>query len=167
MGVGFASEAELEQMELTVPDMALSRPQRAFLNAYLAKGTVRGAEKVSKIYHLRHYQWLDDDPAYAAAFARIKAIVLDHETELIKQRGVEGYDEELSYKGVKTNQTIRKYSDTIAIAYLKANRPEWRDGNAATSAAPVSIAITYPSPQTGGNDLRNVSNATPAPKKIT
>lgn len=146
MGIGFADNVDDLPPALLVPGEALLPDQRAFLNAYLATTTIHGAAKLSKIHHLHHYQWMDEDPNYSLAFTRIRAIVLDYETDAIKKRGVDGYDEPLSYKGQLTGAKVRKYSDTIAIAYLKANRPEWRDGNAATSAAPVSIAITYPAP---------------------
>lgn len=158
MGVGFLDSVDDLPPALLVPAGELLKEQIAFLNAYMVKATISGASKLSKVHHLYHYQWLDDDPQYATAFARIRAVVLDHETELIKQRGVAGYDEPLSYKGKLTGDVARKYSDTIAIAYLKANRPEWRDGNSAGGVAPVSIAITYPAPQTPDNGLKKLGD---------
>jgi hypothetical protein len=132
MGIGFADVKNVAIPEpLLVPAGDLLPDQRAFISAYLAVGTIRGAVKRSKIHHLYHYTWINDDPNYQAAFARVKEIVLDGDIETIRQRGIEGWDEPLDYKGELTGAVRRKFSDNLAMFWIKSQNPAFKDNHKA------------------------------------
>jgi hypothetical protein len=58
----------------------------------------------------------------------------------IRRRGIKGYDKQLSYKGLLTGHKTREYSDTLAMAVIKALKPEYRDGQQ-IAVGPAKIAI--------------------------
>ena len=137
------AEESAEVLQPVVPAAELSHDQRAFLIAYSLVGTVKGASKRSKIHHFYHYEWKRNDEQYQAAFARIEDILVDHCVDKVKKRGVDGWNEPLTYKGRRTGSSIRRYSDQLALAYIRSKRPEWRDSFSIQQAiAPTAVSIT-------------------------
>jgi hypothetical protein len=129
MGIGFDDVVTDESLELLVPSSELLPDQRAFINAYLMRGSIRGAVKASKIHHLYHYKWKDEDANYQAAFARAEAVVLDDDIASIRKRGIEGWDEPLDNKGRLTGDVKRRFSDNLAMFYIKAKNPSFKDSH--------------------------------------
>lgn len=130
MGIGFLDELPDESASaVLVPPEELSPDQRAFINAYLAVGTVNGAHKRSKIHKFYHYCWLRDNPTYQAVFAQAEQVVLDDDIAEIRKRGIEGWDEPLDYKGELTGASRKRYSDNLAMFYIKAKNHTFKDNH--------------------------------------
>jgi hypothetical protein len=69
------------------------------------------------------HEWRDRDPKFAEAWAdAIESGTDQLETEA-RRRAVEGVDEPMVSAG-KLVCTVRKYSDTLLLALLRAHRPE-------------------------------------------
>lgn len=111
--------------------------QAPFLAAFRITASITRAAAAAKIDRQQHYRWLAEDPDYAEEFkqARIEAAQA-LEDEAIR-RAHEGWEEPVIYQGElcyhtdslgrrmpKRPLTIRKYSDQLLIATLKAWQPE-------------------------------------------
>jgi hypothetical protein len=92
-----------------------------FLEAYAAIGTISGAAQHAGIGKRTHYNWLAADPEYAARFGETHETAVDRAEQELRRRGVVGYDKPV-YQGGKQVGTIREYSDTCLIFYLKGRR---------------------------------------------
>jgi hypothetical protein len=107
---------------------ALTRAQRRFLDAFRNTATISAAARVARVGRRTHYNWLDRDDAYADAFDEAREDAADALEEEARRRALEGVEVPLigrvgkDQDGIVT--TIRKYSDTLLIALLNANRPE-------------------------------------------
>jgi hypothetical protein len=75
------------------------------------------------IHRMTAYAHRKTDPEFAQAWEDGKEMALDRMEEEALRRGYEGVDEPVFFQG-KQVSTIRKYSDTLLIFYLKGNRPE-------------------------------------------
>ena len=143
---GFATDEELAALEaqpLIVGADQLSDNQRAFLNAYIHTGTIKGASKASKITKFFHYNWLHDDASYQAAFALAQAIVLDDDIAEIRKRGIQGWLEPLSYQGQLTGESVRKFSDNLAMFYIKRQDPTFRDNHKVEVEHTGSVVVKH------------------------
>ena len=106
------------------PDkLTTAEKKRAFLAAYAQCGNVTQAAKVAGISRETHYEWLDKDPGYAAAFKQADEQATDALELEARRRALEGWDEPVYQKGQLVG-TVRKYSDTLLIFLLKGARPE-------------------------------------------
>lgn len=126
--------------------------QKAFLAAYATSGNISAAAKLSKVHRSQHYDWIDADPAYAAAFAAAHDEAADLLETEARRRATVGVAEPVVYKGSLTHEplfdkdgnlkrnekgevqfsktplTIRRYSDVLLIFLLKGARPQvYRD----------------------------------------
>jgi hypothetical protein len=100
------------------------RKKRKFLAAYAICGQLRETARITGIDTRFHYMWKEKDPNYLPAFEEAKAICADHTEDEIFRRGIAGIDHPLSFKGKLTGDTIKQYSDLLAIFWMKGNRPE-------------------------------------------
>ena len=124
-------------------DGDLTDKQRKFLAAIAKYGGVRQASFKANMPHSYHYKWLFSSPTYEINYARARSMYSDMAESAIMQRGIDGYEKPLSYKGQLTGDTVREYSDTLAAMVIKALKPEYRDGNQiAIGPAKISIEIT-------------------------
>lgn len=114
--------------------------QRRWLKAYAEEGSVRGASRKAKIVSAYHYRWLKENPDYSAAYQQAREMYSDIAEGEIRQRGIAGWEKPLHYKGKLTGDKIREYSDTLALAVIKALKPEYRDGQQ-IAVGPAKIAI--------------------------
>lgn len=98
--------------------------KRKFLSAYAnCGGVILAAAKLSGIDRGTHYDWLESDPNYRAAFDEAKEEAIELlEAEAIR-RGVLGWKEPIYQGGVKVGDVTR-YSHALLIFMLKARRPE-------------------------------------------
>lgn len=107
--------------------MALAPLQRAFLAAYPTLGTVGGAAAAAGISRVTHWRWMTSDTEYAEAFAAAKDEFVEVLEVEARRRAADGTLEPVFFKGEQCGE-IRKYSDTLMIFLLKANRPDkYRD----------------------------------------
>jgi hypothetical protein len=73
------------------------------------------------------YRWRDDDQAFAKDWEAAKAAGLDALEDEALRRAYEGYDKPIVHQGIITD-TVKEYSDTLAIFLLKGGKPEkYRD----------------------------------------
>jgi hypothetical protein len=95
----------------------------AFCSALAETGNVSKACKAVDISRYTAYQWRQDNPEFVKGWdAALNAAVYAMEDEA-RRRAFEGTVEPVHYMGDRVD-TIRKYSDTLAIFLLKAHAPE-------------------------------------------
>lgn len=101
-------------------------PERkaAFCAALAASGgnVTRACEAVD-IERMTAYRWRADDAAFSKAWDEAKAAGLDALEDEALRRAYEGYDKPIVHQGVITD-TMREYSDTLAIFLLKGGKPD-------------------------------------------
>ncbi len=98
--------------------------QRAFLECYREMGVIRRACKVAKVGRSSHYEWMEDNPAYRAAFEAAKEDAADSLELEVYRRAVKGVKKPVGwYKGVAGGH-VREFSDLLLMFQLKALRPE-------------------------------------------
>jgi len=98
--------------------------QRAFLECYREMGVIRRACKVAKVGRSSHYEWMENNPAYRAAFEASKEDAADTLEAEVFRRAVTGVKKPTGwYKGVAGGY-VREYSDLLLMFRLKALRPE-------------------------------------------
>jgi len=97
-----------------------------FLGIYKNCGIITRACTEADVGRRTFYDWLEQDPAFATAFEDAREEATDLLEEEARRRGYEGVDEPVFYQGVLVS-TVRKYSDTLLIFMLKANREKFRD----------------------------------------
>lgn len=96
----------------------------AFCAALAASGgSVTRACQAIDVARLTAYRWRDADPEFAKAWDEAKAAGLDALEDEALRRAFEGYDKPVVHQGVITD-TVREYSDTLAIFLLKGGKPE-------------------------------------------
>lgn len=93
------------------------------LAAYLTLGNISLACHEAQVGRRTHYQWLEQDPAYAKAFAEAEAEAIELLEGEARRRAMAGVSEAVYYKGEVCGQ-VQKYSDVLLIFLLKAARPE-------------------------------------------
>lgn len=82
----------------------------------------RACEAVD-IARMTAYQWRENDPAFAQAWDRAKAIGVEALEDEATRRAFEGTEKPVFHQGLECG-TIREYSDTLAIFLLKGGKPE-------------------------------------------
>lgn len=95
----------------------------AFLAALAATCNVSKACTAAGVGRMTVYEWRKEYPDFAERWdeaMRIGAEALEDEA---KRRAFDGVDEPVFFQGVATD-TVRKYSDTLAIFLLKGAMPE-------------------------------------------
>ena len=118
----------------------LNFKQRVFLTVYAELGNVKAAAQAAKVARRSHYYWLEQ-PEYAVAFASVREVAVECLEPEVRHRAVEGVEEPVIYRGKLCYQkdldpetgemrttgkllTTRRYSDTLLIFLLKAERPD-------------------------------------------
>lgn len=97
--------------------------KRAFLAAFAETGNVTRAAEIVGCARTRHYEWLKDDPDYAADFASVEGHAADRLEQEARRRAVQGVAKPVFYKGDVVG-AVQEYSDTLLIFLLKGARPE-------------------------------------------
>lgn len=105
-----------------------------FLAGFGQIATVTGACEHAGIGRQTHYNWLEDDADYAAAFGHAKEEANDRLEGEARRRAVAGTEEPVFYQGEEISK-IRRYSDTLLIFLLKGAKPEtYRERHEVTGA---------------------------------
>ena len=122
-----------------------SRMLRHYINT---GGQVHKSARLAGIHHQTHYNWLQSDPLYKAAFELAQQRSLDVIEQEIIRRGVKGYKEPLVYQGKLTGQHVRRHSDLLLMFLAKRRDPQYRDnyGSQVGILAQGQVQITFAAP---------------------
>jgi len=134
--------------------------QGRFLQALANTGSVTAAIAVAGSSRTRVYELRKADPAFAAAWDEAEEAAVDRLEDEARRRAVEGIPEPLVSAGklVRDDQgqpiVVRRYSDHLLLALLKARRPPPRErlvsfqlpalrsaGDAAGAMASITAAV--------------------------
>jgi len=94
-----------------------------FLAALTEANSIGKAAAAAGIGRRTAYDWRDKDPDFAAAWDVAYEVGTDNLEDEATRRGRDGVDEPVYYQGAVCG-TIRRYSDTLLLAQLKARRPD-------------------------------------------
>ena len=111
------SEGRIDSMKLTPEKIS------AFLHVLSETCNVGKSCAAVGISRQTAYGWRDDDPEFAAAWDRAKAVGVTALEDEAHRRAFEGTDKPIVHQGVITD-TMKEYSDTLAIFLLKAHAPD-------------------------------------------
>jgi hypothetical protein len=126
--------------------------QRHFLEALCETSNVTRAAALSGTSRTRVYELRNRDPAFAAAWEDAEEVAADRLEDEARRRAVEGVPEPLVSAGKLVRDDdgqpiiIRRYSDNLLLALIKARRPPPRQR---------SVHIQFPA-------LRSIADATDA-----
>lgn len=106
-----------------------------FLQAFAELGIVGPACKASNVNRGIINSWLASDPNFRDRYDDAEAEASDLTELEVRRRGQEGFDEPVIFQGVpsmtvdpQTGEekmlTIRRYSDSLLLALMKARRPD-------------------------------------------
>lgn len=104
--------------------------QQKFLNCLAESGNVSLSAKLAGTSRVRVYALRRSDPAFKQAWDEAEEIAADRLEEEARRRAVEGFDEPLVSGGKLVQDaaghvvTVRRYSDALLLALLRAHRPE-------------------------------------------
>jgi hypothetical protein len=104
-----------------------------FLQALSDTGSVTAASGIAGTSRTRVYELRKADPAFAGAWQEAEEIAIDRLEEEARRRAVEGVPEPLVSAGKLVRDddgqpiTVRRYSDNLLLALLKAHRPPRRE----------------------------------------
>ena len=147
-------KAEIERKPLFKGIRHLKK--RKFLAAFSRSGRISVAAEAAEIHYSSHYIWLQRDKDYAQAFELAKEIAGDHWEDEITKRAFEGIDKPLFFKGKLTGDTIKEYSDILAMFSLKGLRPQrYRDSYPIFPNGPTQFNILFthqPNKTIGANE---------------
>ena len=107
----------------------------SFLRSFVETGRINRAAALSGVAMSSHYQWVRNDPAYKLAFEDAKAQFAEEMEQEVRRRGFEGFkevrverrkNEEGDWEEI-AESSVSKYSDALALAWLKANSEKYVD----------------------------------------
>ncbi|MGC2340990.1 MAG: hypothetical protein WA453_05320 [Methyloceanibacter sp.] len=107
--------------------------QVRFLKALAETGSVATSAALAGTSRTRVYELRKADPAFASAWEDSEEIAADRLEEEARRRAVEGVEEPLVRGGKLVHDdsgqpiTVRRYSDNLLLALLKAHRPPRRE----------------------------------------
>ncbi len=107
--------------------------QKRFLEALADTGSVSTAAAVAGTSRTRVYELRRADPTFASAWQEAEDIAADRLEDEARRRALEGVPELLVSAGklVRDDQgqpiTVRRYSDNLLLALLRAHRPPRRE----------------------------------------
>jgi len=128
--------------------------QQRFLEALAETGSVSTAAAVAGTSRTRVYELRKSDPTFSSAWQEAEETAADRLEDEAKRRALEGVPELLVSAGklVRDDEgqpiTVRRYSDNLLLALLKAHRPPRRERSvrfrlpALHSAADAAAAMT-------------------------
>jgi hypothetical protein len=110
---------------VATPYANLRPTQRRFLLCFEACASVTVAARWAKLARQNHYDWLEQDPAYAECFARAEPRANRTLEDEAVRRAHQGLRRDVRYKGKVVGHEM-EYSDTLMNTLLKAT-PKFRD----------------------------------------
>ncbi len=97
--------------------------QAAFLSSLRRTGNVTAAARDAGVSRSTYYRWIDIDPEYAGQVEAVSEELADELEQEARRRALEGVEEPV-FRGGERVGTIRKFSDSLLLAMLRAKRPE-------------------------------------------
>jgi len=148
--------------------------QVRFLKALAETGSVATSAAVAGTSRTRVYELRKTDPAFASAWEDSEEIAADRLEEEARRRAVKGVEEPLVSAGKLVRDengqpiTIRRYSDNLLLALIKAHRPPQRERSvpfqlpvlhsaADAAAAMISIAAAVAAGEITPGEAANLS----------
>ena len=131
--------------------------QQRFIKALSKTGSVTKAAELAGTSRTRVYELRKTDPAFAAAWENAEEVAADRLEDEARRRAVEGVAEPLVSGGKLVRDDdgqpilVRRYSDNLLLALIKARRPPPRER---------SVRVPFPA-------LRSVADATDAMAEIS
>ena len=128
-----------------------SPKKRAFLAALAHTGNITEAADIAHIARSAHYQWLEADPVYAAAYEDAMEQAAQRLEAEARRRAVDGVEEPVFYQG-KQCGVIKRYSDALLMFLLKGALPEKykeRTSTELTGAGGKPLTVAFVSPGEG------------------
>ena len=122
--------------------------REAVLAALSVTGNVTVACERTHVPRRTVYQWKQDDPEFAAAFADVLVEATERLEFEARRRAEMGVDKPVWYQGEMVG-TEKQYSDTLMIQLLKAHHPAHQQTvthriGGIEGAPPVSVKHTVP-----------------------
>ncbi len=148
--------------------------QVRFLKALAETGSVATSAAVAGTSRTRVYELRKTDPAFASAWEDAEEIAADGLEKEARRRAIKGVEEPLVSSGklVRDSEgqpiTIRRYSDNLLLALMKAHRPPQRERSvpfqlpvlhsaADAAAAMISIAAAVAAGEITPGEAANLS----------
>ena len=131
--------------------------QQRFIKALSKTGNVTKAAALASTSRTRGYELRNRDPAFAAAWQEAEEVAADRLEDEARRRAVEGVSEPLVSAGKLVRDDdgqpimVRRYSDKLLLALIKARRPPPRER---------SVRVPFPA-------LRSMADATDAMAAIS
>jgi len=108
-------------------DISVHPKKAAMLAAYAKCGVVARACKFADVGRTTHYEWLNDDAEYRAAFSEAHKTAIEYLESVAHRRATKGWLEPVFHKGAVCGH-VRRFSDTLLIFMLKGAAPDkYRD----------------------------------------
>lgn len=98
--------------------------KRLFLASIARWGSVTRAAQETGIHKSSHYEWMQRDPVYAAAYKQAEDEAIEAMEAEARRRAVEGVSKPVFGKGGEVYGHITEYSDQLLMFLLKGKRPE-------------------------------------------
>ncbi len=120
--------------------------QVRFLKALAETGSVATSAALAGTSRTRVYELRKADPDFASAWEDAEEIAADRLEKEARRRAVKGVEEPLVSAGKLVRDengqpiTVRRYSDNLLLALLKAHRPPRRERSMRLSTAPLQSA---------------------------
>lgn len=142
---------------MVVPEVADAERQlkkELFVSAYAESGNVVLASKEAGIHRSTHYDWLAEDPDYAARCLEAERTAVQALEAEMYRRAVKGVEEPVFYQGEVCGH-VQKYSDTLLIFSLKGHAPEkyadrFKGELGGIGGGPLTVEFVRP--QSGGDE---------------
>jgi hypothetical protein len=111
------------------------RKKRRFLEAYAENGNVTLSAQAAGVFRTTHYDWLEADPEYAAAFHQAEEESADRLEKIARDRAAAGSDTLLIFllKGIRPD----KYADRLKVDLRRQEIHSRAEALAAELGAPV------------------------------
>lgn len=98
------------------------KKKNKFLNYFVTLGTISKAANEMDISRQTHYDWLNNDAQYAAAFSKAEAMAADLLEEEAVRRAT-GYEVPVYHQGVEVGKRV-VYSDFLLKFLLQGAKPD-------------------------------------------
>jgi hypothetical protein len=121
------------------------RLQVVFLSEYALTGNLSHSARKAGIDRQTHYNWLQADGAYAAAFSDAEQAARDALEGEARRRAVDGTLKPVFWQGTQCG-AIREFSDTLLIFLMKGAWPDkyrerWKGEISGPGDSPLTFTI--------------------------
>ena len=114
-----------------------AKRKSVFLESYRITGNMSLSSQESRVSRRTIYDWLASDVHFQDDFNEAREVATDALEEEARRRAVDGVETPFNTKGETI--FIRKFSDTLLIVLLKANRPSKFREN--PQGSPINVSV--------------------------